>query len=312
MIDAVSIDLFRDLFPHLWRLLVPSVLMQLIINAPCSYFRLMDNFTGLIEFIPGLIWSLYYSWQRQNYSLEFRQIFVTLCVCLWSLRLGGFLIYRMLIIGPLDTRIDNLRRKYGQLGVLGFWCGPHGFWSFICCLPVTLLHTLPLIEGKSNISDWIGITIWLCGFIMETWADRNKLQAKLVREGKYYHLGVLWNYCRNPNHCGEVFCWLGLSIIGFNLFFHQSSYQYNLCIFVLLLIGPLFTLSAMLFEATLTSEIKNNQRFGHQLDYLQYRKQTSILWPIPSIFYLRLPSWIRKICFFEFNLYSEGLKKQIE
>jgi hypothetical protein len=67
----------------------------------------------------------------------------------------------------------------------------------------------------------------------------------------------------------------------------------------------------MLFEATLGSEISNNKRFGNQVDYRQYRKQTSVLWPIPSELYLRLPKWIRKKVFFELNIYNKGLKEMI-
>ncbi|CAF3901104.1 unnamed protein product, partial [Adineta steineri] len=74
--------------------------MQLFINTPCSYFRIMDNFTGLIEFLPGIICSLLYTWQIQNQSLEFRQILITICVILWALRLGGFLVLRMFVLGP--------------------------------------------------------------------------------------------------------------------------------------------------------------------------------------------------------------------
>jgi hypothetical protein len=75
-----------------------------------------------------------------------------------------------------------------------------------------------------------------------------------------------------------------------------------------LLISPLFTLSIMLFEATLGSEINNNKRFNNQVDYRQYRKQTSIIWPIPSAVYLRLPKWIKRMVFFEWDIYNEGLR----
>jgi hypothetical protein len=65
----------------------------------------------------------------------------------------------------------------------------------------------------------------------------------------------------------------------------------------------------MLFEALLGSEISNNKRFGNQFDYRQYRKQTSVLWPIPAELYLRLPKWIKRNVFFELNIYNKGLKE---
>ena len=283
--------------------------MQLFVNTPTSYFRLMDNFTGLIEFIFGVIWSLFYAWQIQAEALEFRQMLGTFCAVLWSIRLGGFLVYRMLVLGPRDTRIEDLSKRHGQLGLIAFWLGPHAFWSVICCLPVALLHAFPLFDVEFNIIDFIGLLFWICGFFMEALSDKNKLQAKRTGKKKYYHLGTLWNYCRNPNHCGEVFCWLGLAIIALNLVFYHPLYRYNVLMIMTLLISPLFTLSIMLFEATLASEISNNKRFNHQTDYLQYRKQTSLLWPIASKLYLRLPELIRRTVFFEWNIYRKGLKE---
>lgn len=286
--------------------------MQLFINTPSSYFRKMDNFTGLIEFIPGILWSLFYTVQIQAGSLQFRQLLVTLYVVLWSLRLGGFLTYRMLVIGPLDRRVDNLAKKYGQLGLIGLWLGPHGFWSVICCSPVALLHAFPIVDVKFNILDFIGSIFWVCGFLIEAFADQKKLTAKLAGKKKYYHLGSLWNYCRNPNHCGEVFCWLGLSIIVLNVVFYHHLYRYNIFMILLSQISPLFTLFIMLFEASLSSEISNNKRFGNQLDYRQYRKQTSVLWPIPPKLYLYLPKWVKKTMFFDLYIYNEGLKDVVD
>ncbi len=308
MYSYFSLDFLHDLFPHLVRIFIPSLVMQLLINTPSSYFRLMDNFTGLIEFIVGVIWSLFYAWQIQAESLQFRQILVALYVILWSLRLGGFLVYRMFALGPLDTRIEDIAKKHGQLAIIGIWLGPHGFWSVICCLPIALLHAFPISDVDFNMIDFIGSIFWICGFLMEAIADGNKLKAKLARTKKYYHLGFLWDYCRNPNHCGEIFCWLGLSIIAFNLVFYHPLYQYNIFMAISLLISPLFTLSIMLFEATLGSEINNNKRFNNQVDYRQYRKQTSIIWPIPSAVYLRLPKWIKRMVFFEWDIYNEGLR----
>jgi steroid 5-alpha reductase family enzyme len=119
----------------------------------------------------------------------------------------------------------------------------------------------------------------------------------------------MWDYSRNPNHCGEVFWWLGLSIVSLNLFFSHPLYRFNIWIFIFFQISPLFTLFAMLFEATLSSEINNNKRYCHQLDYHHYRKQTSLLWPISPQLYRSLPKWIRKSIFFEWNIYNEGLKQ---
>ena len=301
-----------DLCPHLLRIFLPSFAMQVLINLPSSYFGLMDNFSGLIEFYIGASWSLYYAWEKQGKSLEFRQILVTCYVLLWSLRLGSFLIYRMFRRDPRDARVIQLEKKYGRLARFALWLLPHAFWSMICCLPMALLHAFPLVDDNFNAIDLIGSILWICGFLIEAIADWNKLKAKLAEKKKYYHLGSLWNYSRNPNHCGEVFCWLGLSIISLNLVFYHPEYHYNLLMVIFSLISPLFTLFIMLFEATLSSEVNNNKRFHSQIDYHQYRKQTSLLWPISPNIYSRLPQWMKRMIFFEWNMYNKGLKHAVE
>lgn len=307
MLSYFSIDFLYDLSPHLFHTYLPSILMQCIINAPCSYFRLMDNFTGLIEFLVGIIWSLYYTWQKQNQTLQIRQILVTSYVILWSTRLGCFLLYRMFRLGPTDTRIIQIWKKHGQGGLFVFWLVAHGSWSVISCLPVTLLHAFPMPDNGLNIIDLIGSMVWICGFVMESIADWTKLNAKLSGKKMYYRPGFLWEYSRNPNHCGEIFCWLGLAMISYNLFFYHG----NISMVILLLLSPSFALVAMVFEATLASELNNNKRFNNQSDYYQYRTQTSLLWPISPRIYLHLPQWIKQKLFFQWNMYNKGLKQSV-
>ena len=306
-----SINFLYDLSPHLLYVFIPSLMMQLLINAPCSYFRLMDNFTGLTEFLIGIIWSLYYTRQKQDGTLQFRQILVTCYVVLWSIRLGSFLIYRMFRLGPTDARIVQLSKKYGQRGLFAFWLIAHGSWSVVCCLPMTLLHAFPIPDNDVNTIDLIGSIVWICGFLMEAVADWDKLKAKLAVKKMYYRPGFLWKYSRNPNHCGEVLCWLGLSMISFNLFFYHPLYRGNIFMVILVLMSPLFALFVMLYEATLASELSNNKRFNDQIDYHQYRIQTSLLWPISPKIYLHLPKWIKRKIFFEWNMYNKGLKQSV-
>lgn len=311
MFSTFSLGFIDELFPHILRIFVPSFFMQLLINAPASYFRMMDNFTGSIELIFGIIWSLLYTMEVQNETLNTRQILVTMCVIIWSLRLGGFLLYRMLILGPLDTRIDKMAQKYGRIAIIAFWLCLHGIWPVICCLPAVLIHSFPMTNIEFTVFDFLGLSLWLCGFFMESFADQSKLKSKISKKKRYYHLGKLWNYCRNPNHCGEIFCWLGLTIVALNIFFHHHKHQFNVCILILSTMSFLFSLLIMIFEASLISEIKNNKRFGNQLEYHQYRQQTSVLWPIPPRLYVHLPTVIRQTIFFDWNMYDEGLEKKV-
>lgn len=271
----------------------------------------MDNFTGFIEFIGGIVYNLISVVQIQSKALEIRQILVTLAVVIWSIRLSGFLAYRMFSLGPLDTRIDDLAKKHGRWSIIVFWLLPHAFWSTFCCFPLILLYAYPMDNLRWSFLDVLGFGFWSIGFLMETIADHLKLKAKLERrQEKYYHLGRLWNYSRNPNHCGEVFSWFGLSIVALNIFFFHPIHRHNVFIFLLSLLSPSFTLLAMVGEASLASEIRNNRRYRDDIDYVEYRKRTSLLWPMAPHFYVLVPKVMRKIFFFEWKIYDEGLKSK--
>ena len=305
MSNYLSVDFVDAICPYLLCYVVPSILMQFLINAPCSIFRLMDNFTGLVEFLPGAFVSSYWLFDSSKNFLDGRSILMNTCVMLWSMRLGGFLLSRMFRLGPLDSRIDNLQKKSGRRGVLLFWFVGHGLWSVICTSPVILVNALSSEEVRWTLFDLFGFSLWTIGFLMESLADQQKFNGKCRGEKRYYQLGRLWHYTRNPNHCGEIFCWLGLSLVSLNLFFFHPLYQYHVFLLIFSQLGFVFTLCVMLFEASLGSERKNNERYLSDRSYRDYRDRTSLLWPISPHLYLRLPRALKKTLFFQWDIYNQ-------
>jgi steroid 5-alpha reductase family enzyme len=305
MSNCVSIDFVGTIYPYLLGYVVPSILMQLLINFPCSIFRLMDNFTGLVEYLPGVLLSFYWLFDSSKNFTDVRSILMNTCVMLWSIRLGGFLLYRMLKLNALDSRIENLLKKSGRRGLLIFWFAGHGLWSVICTSPVILVNALSHEESRWTFFDLFGFSLWTTGFLMESIADQQKLNSKCRGEKRYYRLGLLWNYTRNPNHCGEIFCWLGLSVVSLNIFFFHPIYRFNLCLLLFSQLGFVFTLCVMLFEATLSSETKNNQRYLSDRSYGEYRARTSLLWPVSPHIYRQLPCALRKTIFFQWDIYNQ-------
>lgn len=305
MPNYLSVDFISTICPYLLCYVVPSTMMQLLINVPCSIFRLMDNFTGLVEFLPGVFLSSYWLFDSSKSSIDVRSVLMNTCVMLWSIRLGGFLLFRMFKLGALDSRIDNLQRKFGRRGLLIFWFAGHGLWSAICTSPVILVNALSNAESGWTLFDLFGFSLWTMGFLMESLADQQKYEGKCRGEKRYYQLGQLWTYSRNPNHCGEIFCWWGLSIVSLNLFFFHPTYQFNLCLLIFSQLGFVFTLCVMLFEASLSSETKNNQRYLSSPSYREYRDRTSLLWPISPHLYRRLPRAVTKTIFFRWDIYDQ-------
>ena len=311
MSNYLSVDFIEAICPYLLCYAIPSMLMQLLINVPCSLFRLMDNFTGLVEFLPGVFLSSYWLLNSSKNFIDQRAVLMNMCVMLWSIRLGGFLLYRMCRVGTLDGRIDNLQRKFGRRGLLIFWFAGHGLWSTICASPVILVNALSNVELRWTFFDVFGFSLWTVGFLMESLADQQKFNAKCRGEKRYYQLGRLWNYSRNPNHCGEIFCWLGLSVVSLNLFFFHPIYQFHLCLLIFSQLGFVFTLCVMLFEASLTSETKNNQRYLSSPSYREYRDRTSLLWPISPHLYRRFPHLMRTTIFFQWRIFSREEDEEI-
>lgn len=68
-----------------------------------------------------------------------------------------------------------------------------------------------------GIVAWIGVAIWVIGFVFETVGD---LQLTRFREdpstkGQVLNTG-LWRFTRHPNYFGDACVWVGLSLIAFD------------------------------------------------------------------------------------------------
>ncbi|KAF4373577.1 hypothetical protein F8388_025271 [Cannabis sativa] len=133
-------------------------------------------------------------------SWHFRQVVLSCLVVVWGLRLGLFLLLRILQWGE-DRRFDEMRQNLGKLAV--FWIF-QAVWVWTVSLPVTVVNASNR-EPSFEAADIIGWIIWLIGFLIEASADQQKLQFKNAPEnrGKWCNVG-LWKYTRHPNYFGEA------------------------------------------------------------------------------------------------------------
>ena len=81
-------------------------------------------------------------------------------LAVWSLRLSGFLLRRMVNRSATDTRFSRLRRAPWKLGLLGFWrcCGllTGSVVSSRRTLGNALAITVAGAELLLNVGGWIG------------------------------------------------------------------------------------------------------------------------------------------------------------
>ena len=189
------------------------------LSAACSFgmqpvnlllsFHGIDNFTGLVEFLPAALVNL---WRLPHHG-DARQRLVTAGLALWSVRLGAFLLRRMVARSASDARLDELRRR-GPLALAGFWL-VHGSWGLVVSLPCTL--GCASAPGPARARDVAGFGLWLAGFALESVGDARKARFRERRGAdRYFDVGgdPLWTWSRYPHLAGETFCWLGLAVVA--------------------------------------------------------------------------------------------------
>jgi steroid 5-alpha reductase family enzyme len=123
-------------------------------------------------------------------------------IVLWGLRLGGYLLYRIMKIGR-DRRFDEIREN--PISFLGFWL-MQGLTCGIVSFPV-----LAAFESNSVLGIWaiIFIAVALVGWVIETVADAQKFRFKMKHPDDFISSG-LWRKLRHPNYTGELLFWWAL------------------------------------------------------------------------------------------------------
>jgi steroid 5-alpha reductase family enzyme len=288
--------------------------MQLSFFAVAAYFRFdkVTDLAGTTNFVVLAL--LTYFANDTSYD---RQIIVTTFVSLWGLRLGSFLLYRVIVRGQ-DNRFDNIRTNLWYF--FGFWVSQM-IWVWTVSLPVTFLNSMG-IDAPLNFWDYFGWTLWVCsftlyfakiapnvhsvqgvGFILQFVADQSKyaFNSNPENKGKLLNTGV-WRYSRHPNYAGEIMMWLGIFLSA------QVPFEFNTNWGYVSVLSPLFTFAIlMLFSGTPLAEDRYDKRFGRADFYLEYKNSTSPLIPLPPAFYRKLPSFVKKYIFCELDRYSRVL-----
>ena len=75
-------------------------------------------------------------------------------------------------------------------------------------------HVL-VAPGKIRPLAWLGIAVWLVGFLFESIGDWQlvRFKADPANRGKIMQTG-LWRYTRHPNYFGDACVWWGLFLIA--------------------------------------------------------------------------------------------------
>lgn len=205
-------------------------------------------------------------------GLPERRYLVALLVGLWGLRLGSYLLKRVLSERE-DGRYQALRAQWGPRTqpYLFLFFQVQAFWA--------LLFALPILGAASNPSkslhwpDFLGLAIWLTAVAGESIADAqlSRFRRDPANTGRVCEVG-LWYYSRHPNYFFEWIHWFAYVSIACSGFWVPGLWT---------LLGP----ALMYFFITRVTGIPPTERRALEsrpLAYRLYQQTTSPLIPWPK------------------------------
>ncbi|MEZ4687761.1 MAG: DUF1295 domain-containing protein [Bacteroidia bacterium] len=148
---------------------------------------------------------------------DLRQALVTILVTVWGLRLAIYLSWRNRGKGE-DYRYRQFRKDFGPER---YWWFSY-FQVFLLQGGFILLVSLPLLAvytgtgpGELNWIDYLGIVIWLIGFVFEAGGDYQlaRFKADPANKGKVLDSGF-WKYTRHPNYFGDAAVWWAYALFS--------------------------------------------------------------------------------------------------
>jgi steroid 5-alpha reductase family enzyme len=224
------------------------------------------DLTGGLTYLAVVGFSLWAGSQSEPPSL--RELIVSLLVVIWSLRLSFFLYLRIHRTGK-DGRFDQL--KTSPIRFLVPWT-LQGLWVFLTMIVVIVINSQADSAPALEIWDYIGLSIWILGFGIETIADNQKtvFNTEPNNQGKWIDSG-LWSYSRHPNYLGEIILWTGIAFFGISCFTGLERVAWISPIFIYILLTKV--------SGTPILDKRALEKWGDDPEYQKYRDNTPALIP---------------------------------
>ena len=224
------------------------------------------DLTGGLTYLTVVGFSLWAGSQSEPPSL--RELIVSLLVIIWSLRLSFFLYLRIHRTGK-DGRFDQL--KTSPIRFLVPWT-LQGLWVFLTMIVVIVINSQADSAPALEIWDYIGLSIWILGFGIETIADNQKtvFNREPNNQGKWIDSG-LWSYSRHPNYLGEIILWTGIAFFGISCFTGLERVAWISPIFIYILLTKV--------SGTPILDKRALEKWGDDPEYQKYRDNTPALIP---------------------------------
>ena len=211
---------------------------------------------------------------KDNSTPDTRSLIVLGLVTIWALRLALHIGLRH--VGE-DFRYQNFRKEWMKSGYYGYLWRAGAMFMFQAFCSIIVNSSVLYVQIYSNndstttngltLLDFIGILIWLIGFIFEWVGDdqlRRHLADKTPGKEKFIKWG-LWKYTRHPNYFGESVLWWGIFFITCSI---PGGYK---------------TFFAPLFITILVRYISGvpllEEKYEDNAEFKQYCRETNVFFP---------------------------------
>ena len=222
------------------------------------------DLTGSLTYLSVIWYSLAVS-SDQFTNLNGANIAIVLLISLWAIRLGSFLFMRIHHDGE-DKRFRSIKPSASQFFMT--WT-LQGLWVSLCsmCALTAISSNTGIV---TNAFFYIGLALFILGFIIEVMADMEKSAFKAIQENKDKFITTgLWARSRHPNYFGEIVLWTGIAVMSFS---SLEGLQY------LTLISPIFTYLLLVYVSGVRMlEARGDLKWGDDPEYQEYKKRTPVL-----------------------------------
>ena len=196
------------------------------------------------------------------------QTIATTLVLIWGLRLGYYILRRVMRSTGEDPRYLDMRKQCkGSVAINAYLriFITQGLLAII--ISISFIHINLSTESTVSWLTYIGVLIWLVGFIFEAVGDAQlkKHLGNLENRGTIMTQG-LWRFTRHPNYFGEATQWWGIFIICLGVPYGIDG-----------IIGPVVITYLLLFVSGVPLTEK---RFEGRPGWDDYRRQTSMFVPM--------------------------------
>ena len=248
------------------RVVILAFVIQWIAFLPAYIFQTEKfyDLTGSLTYL-SVIWYSLISSSNNFVNLNGANIAIVLLITLWATRLGSFLFMRIHKDGE-DKRFRTIKPSATQFFMT--WT-LQGLWVSLCSM--CALTAISSDTGVvMNVLFYIGLGLFLYGFITEVIADKQKTAFRSIPENrdKFITTG-LWAKSRHPNFFGEIVLWTGIAVMSFS---SLTGFQY------LTLISPVFTYFLLVYVSGVRMlEARADKKWGDNEEYIRYKTDTPVL-----------------------------------